>query len=150
MVVDVAIITQCTMTLTLCISVAWCCDEPVSCILRHPAMSILLHCLMPTGRFSPLLAGQVPRLPRWLPFPQDPHTPPPHPVTVRAVRYKYNKLFVSVSPSARLMYGEYWFLLSRLSMMVIGSFASYTKTKSVESAVWCLLTRDDDVETHNE
>ncbi len=31
-------------------------------------------------------------------------------------------------------------------MMVIGSFASYTKTKSVESAVWCLLTRDDDVE----
>jgi hypothetical protein len=40
-----------------------------------------------------------------------------------------------VSPSARLMYGEYWFRLSRLSMMVIGSFASYTKTKSVESAV---------------
>jgi hypothetical protein len=32
-------------------------------------------------------------------------------------------------------------------MMVIGSFASYTKTNSVESAVWCLLTRDDDVET---
>jgi hypothetical protein len=32
-------------------------------------------------------------------------------------------------------------------MMVIGSFASYTKTKSVESAVWCLLTLDDDVET---
>ncbi len=31
-------------------------------------------------------------------------------------------------------------------MMVIGSFASYTKTKSVESAVWCLLTLDDDVE----
>jgi hypothetical protein len=31
--------------------------------------------------------------------------------------------------------------------MVIGSFASYTKTKSVESAVWCLLTLDDDVET---
>ncbi len=29
-------------------------------------------------------------------------------------------------------------------MMVIGSFASYTKTKSVESAVWCLLTLDDD------
>jgi hypothetical protein len=43
-------------------------------------------------------------------------------------------------------YGEYWFSLSRLSMMVIGSIASYTKTKSVESAVWCLLTRDDDVE----
>jgi hypothetical protein len=33
------------------------------------------------------------------------------------------------------MYGQYWFRLSRLSMMVIGSFASYTKTKSVESAV---------------
>ncbi len=29
-------------------------------------------------------------------------------------------------------------------MMVIGSFASFTKTKSVESAVWCLLTLDDD------
>ncbi len=28
--------------------------------------------------------------------------------------------------------------------MVIGSFASYTKTKSVESAIWCLLTLDDD------
>jgi hypothetical protein len=50
-------------------------------------------------------------------------------------------------PLLRLMYGEYWFCLSRLSMMVIGSFASYTKTKSVESAVWCLLTLDDDVET---
>ncbi len=45
------------------------------------------------------------------------------------------------------MYGEYWFRLSRLYMKVIGSFASYTKTKSVESAVWCLLTLDDDVET---
>jgi hypothetical protein len=52
-----------------------------------------------------------------------------------------------VSPSARMMYGEYWFRLSRLSMMVIGSIASYTKTKLVESAVWCLLTRDDDVVT---
>jgi hypothetical protein len=50
-------------------------------------------------------------------------------------------------PLLRLMYGEYWFRLSRLSMLVIGSFASYTKTKSVESAVWCLLTLDDDVET---
>ncbi len=28
--------------------------------------------------------------------------------------------------------------------MVIGSFASYTKIKSAESAVWCLLTLDDD------
>jgi hypothetical protein len=26
----------------------------------------------------PPLKGRVPRLPRWLPFPQDPHTPPPH------------------------------------------------------------------------
>jgi hypothetical protein len=77
MVVSVAIITQCTMTLTLCINVAWCCDEPVSCVLRHPAMSIL-HCLMPTARLFLLLAGGAPRLPRWLPFPQDPHTPPPH------------------------------------------------------------------------
>jgi hypothetical protein len=33
-----------------------------------------------------------------------------------------------------------------MSMMVIGPFASYTKTKSVGSAVRCLLTRDDDVE----
>ncbi len=49
-------------------------------------------------------------------------------------------------PLLRLMYIEYWFRLSRLSMMVIGSFASCTKTKSVESAVWCLLTLDDDVE----
>jgi hypothetical protein len=46
-------------------------------------------------------------------------------------------------PLLRLMYGEYWFCLSRLSMMVTGSFAFYTKTKSVESAVWCLLTLDD-------
>jgi hypothetical protein len=49
-------------------------------------------------------------------------------------------------PLQDCMYGEYWFSLSRLSMMVRGSFASYTKTKSVESAVWCLLTRNDDVE----
>ncbi len=54
--------------------------------------------------------------------------------------------FVS-RPLLRLMYGEYWFRLTRLSIMVIDSFASYTKTKSVESAVWCLLTLDDDVET---
>ncbi len=57
-----------------------------------------------------------------------------------------SKLLVS-RPLLRLMYGKYWFRLSHLSMMVIGSFASYTKTKSVESAVWCLLTLDDDVET---
>ncbi len=49
-------------------------------------------------------------------------------------------------PLLRLMDKEYWFRLSRLSMMVIGSFASYTKTKSVESAVCCLLTLDDGVE----
>ncbi len=48
-------------------------------------------------------------------------------------------------PLLRLMDGEYWFRLSRLSMMVIGSFASYTKTKSVESPVGCLLTLDDGV-----
>ncbi len=47
------------------------------------------------------------------------------------------------------MEGEYWFRLSRLSMMVIGSFTSYTKTKTVESAVWRLLTLDDGVETGN-
>jgi hypothetical protein len=46
-------------------------------------------------------------------------------------------------PLLRLLYGD-WFRLSRLSMMVIGSFASYTSTKSVESAVCCLLTLDDD------
>jgi hypothetical protein len=78
MVVGVVIITQCTITLTLCINVAWCCGEPVSCVLRHPAMSVLLHCLMLTARLFPVIAGRVPRLPRWLPFPQDPHTPPPH------------------------------------------------------------------------
>jgi hypothetical protein len=60
----------------------------------------------------------------------------------------YSTLVHYVSrPLLRLMCGEYWFRLSRLSMMVIGSFASYTKTKSVESAVWCLLTLDDGVET---
>jgi hypothetical protein len=78
MVVDVVIITQCTMTLTLCIYVAWRCDEPISCVLRHPATSILLHCLMPTARLFPLLAVRAPQLPRRLPYPQDLHTPPPH------------------------------------------------------------------------
>jgi hypothetical protein len=42
---------------------------------------------------------------------------------------------VSVSPSAKIDVWRYWFRLSHLYMMVIGSFASYTKTKSVESAV---------------
>ncbi len=60
-----------------------------------------------------------------------------------------NSVGVLSRPLLRLMYGEYWFRLSRLSMMVIGSFASYTKTKSAESAVWCLLTLDDGVETGN-
>jgi hypothetical protein len=56
-------------------------------------------------------------------------------------------MLIEVScPLLRLMDEEYWFCLSRLSMMVIGSFASYTKTKSVESSVCCLLTLGDDVE----
>ncbi len=38
---------------TLCINVAWCCDEPVSCALRHFVTSNLLHCLMPTVCFCP-------------------------------------------------------------------------------------------------
>jgi hypothetical protein len=81
MVADVVINAQCTMIHTLCINVAWCCGEPVSCVLRHFAMSTLLHCLKPTVRHFPLLAGRVPRLlwlPRWCPFPQGPRTPPPH------------------------------------------------------------------------
>ncbi len=45
------------------------------------------------------------------------------------------RVFRLSRPLLRLMYGEYWFRQSRLSMMVIGSFASYTKTKSVKSAV---------------
>ncbi len=60
---------------------AWCCGEPDSCVLRHSEMSILLHYLMPTARLFPLPAGQLPwlpRLPRWLPFSQGPHTSPPH------------------------------------------------------------------------
>jgi hypothetical protein len=59
---------------------------------------------------------------------------------------QYIHQYILSRPLLRLMYGEYWFRLSRLSMMVIGSFASYTKTKLVESAVWCLLTLDDGVE----
>ncbi len=47
----------------------------------------------------------------------------------------YCALYISVSPSAQIAVWRYWFRLSHLSMMVIGSFASYTKTKSVESAV---------------
>jgi hypothetical protein len=50
----------------------------------------------------------------------------------------YSRYFhpvIHVLPSAWIAVWRYWFRLSRLSMMVIGSFASYTKTKSVESAV---------------
>jgi hypothetical protein len=57
---------------------------------------------------------------------------------------RWSDTFSLSRPLLRLMYGEYWFRLSRLSMMVIGSLTSYTMTKSVESAVWCLLTQDDD------
>jgi hypothetical protein len=81
MVVDTVTNTQHTMVHTLCINVAWCCDELVSCVLRHFAMSTLLHCLMPTVRPFPLLAGrvpQLPRLPRWPPIPHGPRTPLPH------------------------------------------------------------------------
>jgi hypothetical protein len=77
MVVDVVINAQCTMIHTLCINVAWCCGERVSCVLRHSEMSILLRCLVPTARLFPLLAGRVPWIPR-LPFPKGPHTSPPH------------------------------------------------------------------------
>jgi hypothetical protein len=54
----------------------------------------------------------------------------------KTIRTGLQKHFlVTVSPSAQIAVWRYWFHLSRLSMMVIGSFASYTKTKSVESAV---------------
>ncbi len=72
---------QPTMIRTLCINMAWCCGEPIPCVLRHFVLSILLHCPIPTVRSFPLLAGRVPRLPRlprWPPFPQGPRTPPPH------------------------------------------------------------------------
>jgi hypothetical protein len=44
-------------------------------------MSNLLHCLMPTAHFAPLLAGRVPRPPPhsiWPCFPQGPRTSLPH------------------------------------------------------------------------
>ncbi len=50
----------------------------------------------------------------------------------------------SVSPSAKIATWRNWFRLSRDVYVGNRSFASYTKTKSVESAVWCLLTRLDD------
>ncbi len=50
-----------------------------------------------------------------------------------------------VSPTAVIVYMEnIGSVYPAMSMMVLGSFASYTKTKSVKSG--CLLTRDDDVE----
>ncbi len=58
-------------------------------------------------------------------------------------QYKY-VVHIIVSPSAKIATWRYWF---RLSCDVYGSnrsFASYTKTKMVESAVWCLLTWIDD------
>ncbi len=43
---------------------------------------------------------------------------------------------INVSPSAKIVCMEnIGFVYPAMSMMVIGSFASYTKTKSVESAV---------------
>jgi hypothetical protein len=60
MVIDVVIDAKCTMIPTLCINVAWCCDKPVSYVLRHFVTSILLHCPMPTARIFPLQAGRVP------------------------------------------------------------------------------------------
>jgi hypothetical protein len=62
---------------TLCINVAWCCDEPISRAFWHLVTSNLLHCLMPTARSFPRLVGQVPQLaqlPRWPHFPQGPAT----------------------------------------------------------------------------
>jgi hypothetical protein len=50
----------------------------------------------------------------------------------------------SVSPSAKIATWRYWFRLSRDVYGGNRSFASYTKAKTVESAVWCLLTRLDD------
>ncbi len=50
----------------------------------------------------------------------------------------------SVLPSAKIATWRYWFRLSRDVYGGNRSFASYTKTKTVESAVGCLLTRLDD------
>jgi hypothetical protein len=72
MVVDVVVNIQCTMIRTLCINMAWCCGEPVSYVLRHPVMSILLHCLMPTARLFPSWRAGSPDSPGFqdgFPFP---------------------------------------------------------------------------------
>jgi hypothetical protein len=47
-------------------------------------------------------------------------------------------------PLLRLLVWRYWFRLSRNVYGGNRSFASYTKTKTVESVVWCLLTWLDD------
>jgi hypothetical protein len=57
-------------------------------------------------------------------------------LSIESYLLKKKKALTAVSrPLLDCMYGEYWFRLSRLSMVVIGSFASYTKTKPMESAV---------------
>jgi hypothetical protein len=91
-----------------------------------------------TIHFSPLLGSNCPTL--WL----SPLSLLSHPLSPHYTIYN-NCLPLCCD----CMYGEYWFRLSRYVYDVNRSFASYTKTKSVESAVWCLLTRDDDVEYLN-
>jgi hypothetical protein len=49
-----------------------------------------------------------------------------------------------VTVSVKIVCLRYWFGLSRNVYGGNRSFASYTKTKTVESAVWCLLTQLDD------
>ncbi len=63
-----------------------------------------------------------------------------HTYTRRVVRW----WCVHVSPSAKIATWRYWFHLSRDVYGGNRSFASYTKTKTVESAVWCLMTWLDD------
>ncbi len=48
-----------------------------------------------------------------------------------------------VSPSAKIATWRYWFRLSHDVYDGNRSFASYTNSKTVESDVWCLLTRLD-------
>ncbi len=55
-----------------------------------------------------------------------------------------NGLALTVSPSAKIATWRYWFRLSCDVYVGNRFFASYTKTKTVESAIWCLLTRLDD------
>ncbi len=51
---------------------------------------------------------------------------------------------IGVSPSDKIATWRYWFRLSRDVYVGNRSFASYTKTKTVKSDVWCLLTWLDD------